>query len=159
MDARWNEVLDRLIKREGDYVNHPSDPGGETKYGISKRSYPNEDIKNLTIPRAKEIYFNDFILANQLDKIENDHVAELILDWLVHSGAGVVKSPERIKALQRLIGIEVDGKVGPQTIAGINRLGSSLVNNILYDRMFFMARLTKHPFIVGWLKRLVELGL
>lgn len=45
-----------VFRWEGGYVNHPSDPGGETKYGISKRSHPNEDIKNLTKERALEIY-------------------------------------------------------------------------------------------------------
>ncbi len=47
-------------KWEGGYVNDPQDPGGETKYGISKRAYPNEDIKNLTLDRAYELYKRDY---------------------------------------------------------------------------------------------------
>lgn len=42
--------------RDG-YVNDPDDSGGETKYGISKRSFPKEDIKNLTLGRALELYY------------------------------------------------------------------------------------------------------
>lgn len=42
------------------YVNDPHDPGGETKYGISKRAYPKEDIKNLTLGRALELYYTDY---------------------------------------------------------------------------------------------------
>ena len=42
------------------YINDPNDPGGETKYGISQRAYPKEDIKNLTLPRALELYYNDY---------------------------------------------------------------------------------------------------
>ena len=38
-------MIDRLIEREGGYVNHPRDPGGETKYGITKRTYPDLDIR------------------------------------------------------------------------------------------------------------------
>lgn len=49
-----------LIDIEGGYVNHPDDPGGETKYGISKRSYPNENIADLTVERASAIYRRDF---------------------------------------------------------------------------------------------------
>lgn len=157
--SQFDKMLDRLLVREGGYVYDSRDPGGETKYGISKRSFPNEDIKNLTVSRAKEIYIQEFIRPNQLDKIENDHLREVILDWLVHSGASVVKSPARIKALQRLLDVEMDGKIGPQTIAKMNAMGEKLVKPILIDRMFFMARLTRHPYIAGWLKRLVELGL
>ena len=45
---------------EGGLVNHPNDPGGVTRYGISKRAYPNEDIINLTLTRAGEIYHRDY---------------------------------------------------------------------------------------------------
>jgi lysozyme family protein len=49
-------------KWEGGYVNDPQDPGGETKYGISKRAYPKLDIKNLSIDEAYEIYYRDYWL-------------------------------------------------------------------------------------------------
>lgn len=49
-----------LIDIEGGYVNHPDDPGGETKYGISKRAYPKEDIATLTVERATAIYRRDY---------------------------------------------------------------------------------------------------
>lgn len=44
------------------YVNHPNDPGGETKYGISKRAHPTLDIKNLTLAEACDIYYKDYWL-------------------------------------------------------------------------------------------------
>lgn len=47
-------------KKDGGYTNDPLDPGGETKYGISKRAHPNEDIKNLTPERALEIYQKEY---------------------------------------------------------------------------------------------------
>lgn len=49
-----------ILKWEGGYVNDPHDRGGETKYGISKRKYPNLDIKNLTKEKAIELYEKDF---------------------------------------------------------------------------------------------------
>ena len=58
--ARFEKCFDFVIGREGGYVNHPSDRGGETKFGITKRSYSNEDIKNLTLARAREIYKKDY---------------------------------------------------------------------------------------------------
>ena len=49
-------AFDRLIGHEGGYVDNPADPGGETNWGISKRSYPNINIKTLTRDGAKEMY-------------------------------------------------------------------------------------------------------
>lgn len=56
----FDKALDFTLRWEGGYVNDSSDPGGETKFGISKRAYPNEDIKNLTRERAAEIYKRDY---------------------------------------------------------------------------------------------------
>ena len=56
----FDQAFDRLIDHEGGYVFDPRDPGGETKYGISKRSYPALNIKNLDLETAKAIYRKDF---------------------------------------------------------------------------------------------------
>ncbi len=53
-------IMQFVFKWEGGYVNDPNDPGGETNYGISKRSYPFVDIKNLTKQQAQEIYKKDY---------------------------------------------------------------------------------------------------
>lgn len=58
--AKFHNALTFTIKYEGGYVNDPKDPGGETKWGISKRYHPNEDIKNLTPERAAEIYYDQY---------------------------------------------------------------------------------------------------
>ena len=48
----FDDAFVKLIGFEGGYVNNPADPGGETKYGISRRAYPGEDIANMTVERA-----------------------------------------------------------------------------------------------------------
>ena len=53
----FDEAFKLLIGHEGGHVNDARDPGGETKFGISKRVYPFEDIRNLTIERARAIYY------------------------------------------------------------------------------------------------------
>ena len=58
------------LRWEGGYVNHPSDPGGETKFGISKRAYPDVDIKNLTEDQAKNIYYQDYWLPAGCEDLE-----------------------------------------------------------------------------------------
>jgi lysozyme family protein len=56
----WDAAIRTLLEVEGGYVNHPTDPGGETKFGISKRSYPTLDIPHLTRDDAARIYRRDY---------------------------------------------------------------------------------------------------
>ena len=53
MKTQFDEIIDHVLEHEGGYVNDPKDLGGETKYGITKRFYPDVDIKNLTKEDAK----------------------------------------------------------------------------------------------------------
>ena len=43
--AEFSLAIPIVLENEGGYVDDPNDPGGETNFGISKRSYPNVDIK------------------------------------------------------------------------------------------------------------------
>lgn len=70
MDKEFEKAVKFVLKWEGGYCNDPNDPGGETKYGISKKSYPNEDIKNMTIERAKEIYYQNYWRKLKLDLMD-----------------------------------------------------------------------------------------
>jgi|SRR5579859_1035208 len=74
-----------VFKWEGGYVNDPNDPGGETNFGISKRSYPNLDIKNLTRQAAQEIYQRDYWNAIQGDTLE-PALACAALDTAINMG-------------------------------------------------------------------------
>lgn len=56
----FDAAFEIVVGIEGGYVNDPKDPGGETRWGISKRAYPNLDIANLTLEQAKAIYFEDY---------------------------------------------------------------------------------------------------
>ncbi len=87
-------AFDRLLGSEGGYVDDPSDPGGETNWGISKRAYPGVNVKALTRADAKLIYRQDFwnrIHADELD----DGVAFQTFDFAVNSGIETaVRKPE-----------------------------------------------------------------
>jgi lysozyme family protein len=65
--SNFDRAFRFLIGEEGGYVNDPADPGGETKFGISKRAYPQLDIKSLTLDQAKAIYRRDYWDRLQLD--------------------------------------------------------------------------------------------
>lgn len=71
-DSRNNDferAVKFTLKWEGGYVNDPRDPGGETKYGISKRSYPTLDIKSLTLNDAKYIFYQNYWLKAGCDQL------------------------------------------------------------------------------------------
>lgn len=90
MTDKFLQLMEFTLKHEGGYSNNPLDPGGETNFGISKRSFPEEDIENLTVDRAKEIYFRDYWLPLNCDAYD-DKLALAIFDSGVNCGIGTVK--------------------------------------------------------------------
>ncbi len=60
MQDNFKRAIVFVLRHEGGYVNDPRDPGGETKFGISKRAYPQVDIMSLTVNEAKDIYKTDY---------------------------------------------------------------------------------------------------
>lgn len=80
-----------VVGIEGGYVNDPLDPGGETKYGISKRAYPNLNIANLTLEDAKAIYRRDYWDRCACDTMPWER-AICVFDCAVNEGPGVARS-------------------------------------------------------------------
>lgn len=87
----FESAFDMVIGHEGGYVNDPQDPGGETKFGISKRAYPNMDIKNLSLEQAREIYMRDYWFAAGCDDVADEVMATLMFDCAVNQGVGRAK--------------------------------------------------------------------
>lgn len=146
----FDTAFARLIDSEGGYTNNPTDPGGETKYGISKRSYPNEDIAGMTLDRAKEIYLRDF-----WSPLGEAHPAIKFqaFDFAVNSGIQTA-----LRKLQAAIGVADDGHWGPVSAA---KLASLDLNDVLMkfaaERLLFMASLsTWSEFGRGWVRRIAQ---
>lgn len=110
----FDKAFEIIIGHEGGYVWDKNDPGGETKYGISKRAYPNEDIKNLTLDRAKFLYKRDYWDAVDAESIPGA-ARLMVFDCAVNTGVGMAK-----KLLQRAVGTKDDGIIGPKTRAAIS---------------------------------------
>jgi lysozyme family protein len=110
-----DEAIDLILKHEGGYANDPRDPGGETKYGISKRAHPNEDIANLTVERAREIYQQEYWnpTAARIHDIA-PRLAVVLFDAAVNQGKGFA-----VQALQGVLHVKQDGIIGPMTIAAL----------------------------------------
>lgn len=132
----FDEAFDKLINHEGGYVNNPRDPGGETKYGISKRQYPQEDIKNLTLTRAKAIYAKDYWAGVGCDLVPEGLKFDLF-DTAVNSGPG-----RAVKLLQQTVGQAQDGVLGPLTLQALKTAPSSVfAARFNGSRLLFMTQL------------------
>lgn len=145
----FDQAFARLIGHEGGYVNHPSDPGGETKFGISKRSYPNEDIANLTLERAKEIYRRDFWDAAGCD-IWPEAIRFEMFDAGVNMGVRTA-----VQMLQRALGVPDDGIAGPMTRGRAQMADPAwLLKRLQAHRLISYTRLkTFSAFGAGWVRR------
>lgn len=116
-DKRFQRALQKYaIPNEGGYNNDPLDRGGETNMGITKKWYPNEDIKNLTRERANAILYRDYWKKININQLPQE-LSEVVFD------NGVVQSQyQAIKNLQKALDVDVDGIIGPQTIEAVNSL-------------------------------------
>lgn len=104
-------------EHEGGFSNNPADPGGMTRYGISKRSYPDEDILNLTLDRAKFLYKRDYWDPAGCDALP-DALRYEVFDLAVNTSArGAPKTA--IRLLQSAVGADQDGILGPHTLMSI----------------------------------------
>lgn len=89
MTNRFEDFMPFIFEWEGGYDNDPDDPGGETKYGIDKRSHPKEDIKNLTKERAKQIYWDSYWVPAGCEDMPLG-MGEVVMNCRVNCGPGRV---------------------------------------------------------------------
>jgi len=145
-------AFDRLIGNEGGYTAGEGDPGGETNWGISKRSYPDVDIKALTRDQAKEIYRRDF-----WDRLHADQMAGGIafqaFDFAVNSGIETA-----VRKLQSAVGVADDGHWGPISQAALDALQESdAIMRFTAERLNFWRTLSNWPrFGKGWAGRAAQ---
>lgn len=134
---------------EGGYVNDPHDPGGETRYGISKKAYPKLDIRNLTLEGAKSIYLHDYWKRSNCERLPA-HLAFVVFDCAVNQG---VHASQQL--LQMALGVTPDGVVGAKTLFAMSVAADSLAIEYLQLRAVRYAHTANYPIYKrGWLKRL-----
>lgn len=143
----FDQAFDRLIGHEGGYVNDPRDPGGETNWGISKRSYPNVDIANLTRDDAKSIYLRDFWMP--LGDADGA-IKYQVFDFAVNGGLST-----GLRKLQSAIGVADDGHWGPLSSAALSAFDT---NDVLLrfnaQRLRYYTSLSNWPIYgKGWTNR------
>jgi lysozyme family protein len=153
------EQITELLKKEGGYSNDKADSGGETNFGISKKAYPDLDIKNLTEAQARAIYEQDYSIKPGINKLPKI-IQPFLFDYAVNSGPIIA-----IKALQRAIGVNPDGVVGPKTIDRINTYNDAaltrLLNTLITARCRMICNLVQRrpkdvKFLEGWVMRVLS---
>jgi len=156
--TKFDQIIDKVLNHEGGYVNDPTDPGGETKYGISKKAYPNVDIKNLSLEDAKAIYKKDYWDKTKTDSIPSQ-LRYIYFDMCINMGQRTA-----VKVLQNAANnknskdIEVDGFLGPNTFKAIEKVEHKRAQS--YRVMYYATLIKKKPALekywYGWFKRSLE---
>ncbi|PTB82731.1 hypothetical protein C9933_00995 [Methylophaga nitratireducenticrescens] len=155
-------AVNHLLKVEGGYVDDPTDNGGETNYGISKRQYPQLNIIKLTMDEAIYLYHRDYWLANKLDQLPIAYAC-FLFDALVNH-----RQKTAIKFLQQALRATPDGILGPQTRAAAKQFSQNIEHTVetinwclSYRADFYHDLVVDNPsqerFILGWMRRLFSL--
>lgn len=148
----FEAAFERLLGHEGGYSLDPRDPGGETNFGISKRSYPGEDIAGMTVERAREIYRRDYWNASGCSALPAG-IRYDVFDTAVNSGVRTA-----IKLLQRAAGETEDSVLGPLTLQAVQSMPIDRVRlRFSAARRLLMLSLAAWPaFSKGWMRRVAQ---
>jgi len=155
--ANFNQAIVKVLASEGGYVNDPTDPGGETNFGICKRDNPTLDIKNLTKAQAIDWYKTNWWLKYNFDKITSDELSIWYFDKAIN--VGIVPMT---KIIQHRIGALDDGHLGPISLGMLNKwYTSQQLPNLKDDLWAYYESLMKNnpkleKYRNGWHNRCYE---
>lgn len=132
----WEKAVEWVLSKEGGYSLDKIDPGGETNFGVSKRQFPELDIKGLTKDKAKEIYRRVYWTGNNLDALPWPYSAACFDSYVQHLPSVAKKMVERS--------------------------GGDLRALLEERRKFYLALISKKPELKkyknGWINRINDLG-
>lgn len=161
-----------ILKWEGGFVNDPDDLGGATNMGVTigiwkscgydKDGDGDIDVDDLHLLTREDVV-NRVLKPHYWDRwkadlIQDQSVANILVDWVWASGAHGIKIP------QRLLGVTMDGIVGPKTIAAVNAKNPrELFDMIKIARFDFIEdicrkRPANNKFKRGWMNRINDIS-
>lgn len=167
MDSNFPKILKEVLKHEGGWADNPKDPGGATMKGVTlatfrkrvKANATKADLRNITDEQLATVYRRGY-----WDEV---HGAELpsgldfaMMDYGVNSGPGRAN-----KELQGILGVVVDGRLGPETMAAVGKANTeALINELCDRRLAFMRRIKNKKtgeslwktFHKGWSSRVAD---
>lgn len=153
----FDEAFHELLGHEGGFVDHPADPGGATRWGVTERvaraaGYTGH-MRDFPVDMAKAIYRREYWDAVKADQLPAT-VRYAVFDAAVNSGVR-----QSARWLQRALGAAEDGVIGPRTLALANAADpNKLKTTLLGVRLKFMTDLPSWPaFGKGWARRIAAL--
>lgn len=152
----FDKAFAAIIGVEGGYVNDPRDPGGETKYGITKRDHPGAFVGGPpTVDLAKAIYLEEYWRPAHCDDLPWP-LNLLLFDCAVNQGVGTA-----VKLLQKAVGTAQDGILGKNSLVAIARADQDeLCAMFMADRALrYIGTRNFDAFGRGWFKRLFKICL
>lgn len=153
----FEQAFEKLLGHEGGFVDHPSDPGGATKWGITAavaRAHGYQGpMQDLPVVVARGIARGLYWDAVQADKLP-EAVRYAVFDAAYHSGVG-----QSIRWLQQAVGVADDGVIGPKTLQAVAAADARvLLMRLLSVRLRFLTGLKTWPaFGKGWARRVADL--
>lgn len=160
MRQNFAESLQHVLKHEGGFVNHPNDPGGMTNLGCTKavwEEWCGHPVTEKVMRSLKAADVAPLYKRKYWDKIQGDELPNgvdyVVFDCAINSGPG-----RAMKFLQGCVGVEVDGVLGPKTLAAVKAFNSKqLIEDYSKRRLSFMMDLpTWGTFGKGWSRRVSE---
>lgn len=158
--ANYDRSLARVLKHEGGYTNHPSDPGGPTNFGITIHDYRRyikangtaADVRDMQLADAAKIYHARYWDALRCDELPAG-LDYAVFDYGVNSGIG-----RAAKVMQRLLGIGSGTAMTDAVIAAVRKASAAaLIERLCDERMAFLKSLRTWPvFGAGWSRRVAE---
>ena len=149
------EAIVHILAAEGGYSNNPKDPGGETRYGITKRTARAHgylgSMRTLPMATAARIYKVSYWDACQCGQLP-PWLRLAVFDAAVHSGPA-----QSVRWLQQALGVPVTGRIGPETVAAAaGKTDCQAVIDALLDmRLAYLQRLKNwNTFKNGWTARI-----
>jgi lysozyme family protein len=156
MAATFDQAFIELMRHEGGYSEHESDPGGKTRYGITeavaRQVGYRGDMRDLPIDLAKRIYLEQYWKPIKAEMLPSG-IRYAVFDAAVNSGVG-----QSIRWVQRVVGVKDDGVIGPITLKAIDNADPDvLLRGILAERLRFMTHLPAwNVFSRGWARRIAD---
>ena len=157
MNQNLEHCMEMLLKHEGGYVNHPSDPGGITNLGITKRTYDEfhgtnideEGMRDLTVEDVTPIYRRNYWERCRCQDLPNG------VDWAVMDACVNHGTSRAAKFLQKAVMVNQDGAIGPLTMMAVGEAEPEEIINRLavYRDAFYRSLSTFETFGRGWIRR------
>jgi lysozyme family protein len=159
-----DDIIDGIIRAEGStFTNDPTDRGSATKFGITQATLSDflgrpatvEEVQNMAEDTARAIYQRKYITTPGFGRIVDDQVRAAAIDWGVNSGPATA-----IRSLQSIVGVTIDGVLGPATATAINSTSQTkLLLALSKARAVYVAAICERDpsqvrFIKGWTTRI-----